>query len=561
MAFVVALGSRVPAQLRVAPVGEHPDAQALELLLRKLASTGTFMQTDAHPDDEDNGLLAMLGEGLGMRATLVTATRGDGGQNEIGPELGQALGVLRTEELLAVHRFDGAEQYFTRAVDFGYSFSVDESVQKWGEDEIVGDYVRQIRAIRPDVIVGFLCGGTSGGLHHQASAKLTLEAFRAAGDAAKYPEQLRDGLKPWQPVRIFCTDETSFGPPQPLTPDRVRLDLSAFDSLLGRTYAELGLEARSMHKCQGTSQLLLLPGVPQSRTYRFQDGRPANGSLFDGIDTSIVGLLRFAGERPEPSLRTALVALQQQVIDARAALAARGSAATVTPLAAGLRAVRALRTDLARLLGGGAAATAPAEIDFRLAQKERQFQDALIVATGTRLDALADDGVVTPGQTVNLTLAAAAATEGVELAGTSLAGFDGTPQAVCTGTLARGAAVNCKAAATVPASAHLSTPVLDAARRRLPLRLRARRALRRSVPAVAVPRLVRAAHRRRRCPRRPRRAVPLLEPRRRRKARRAECLAGVQRQGRSGYRDFPGCRRRRTRRPRRQAENPQRHRR
>ena len=190
IALVVALATPVPAQFRVDPVGERPDTQSLELLLRKLSSTGTFMQTDAHPDDEDNGLLAMLGYGQGMRVALVTATRGDGGQNEIGPEQGQALGVLRTEELLAVHRFDGAEQYFTRAIDFGYSFSVDESVQKWGEDAIVGDYVRLIRTIRPDVIVGFLCGGTSGGLHHQASAKLTLEAFRAAGDPARYPDQI-----------------------------------------------------------------------------------------------------------------------------------------------------------------------------------------------------------------------------------------------------------------------------------------------------------------------------------------------------------------------------------
>src|SRR3954471_10702240 len=316
IAFVVVLGTSIAlsAQLRVAPVGERPDAATVNLLLRKLASTGTFMQTDAHPDDEDNGLLAMLGDGQGMRATLVTATRGDGGQNEIGPELGQALGVLRTEELLAVHRFDGAEQYFTRAVDFGYSFSVDESIQKWGEDAIVGDYVRQIRTIRPDVIAGFLCGGTSGGLHHQASAKLTLEAFRAAGDVTRYPEQIKAGLRPWQPVRIFCTDETSFAPqPGPLTPDKVRPDLSGFDSILGRTYAELGLEARSMHKCQGTSQLLLLPGASQNRTYRLQDAADeptgvavrhtpssslvAGASLFDGIDTSIVGLQRFAGQR------------------------------------------------------------------------------------------------------------------------------------------------------------------------------------------------------------------------------------------------------------------------
>src|SRR6187549_126958 len=137
------------AQFRVAPAGERPDTVALELALRKLSNTGTFMQTDAHPDDEDNGLLAMLGLGQGMRATLVTLTRGDGGQNEIGPELFQSLGVLRTEELLAVHRFDGAEQFFTRAVDFGYSFSIDESFEKWGKDEIVGDYVRLIRLTRP----------------------------------------------------------------------------------------------------------------------------------------------------------------------------------------------------------------------------------------------------------------------------------------------------------------------------------------------------------------------------------------------------------------------------
>src|SRR6187549_1800683 len=256
----------VSTQLRPQPVGELPGEVSLQLMLRKLASIGTFMQTDAHPDDEDNGLLAMLGHGRGMRTVLVTATRGNGGQNEIGPELFEPLGVLRTEELLAVHRFDGAEQYFTRAIDFGFSFSIEESIQKWGHDEIVGDLVRHIRTLRPDVIAGFLCGGQAGGLHHQASAALTREAFRAAADPAKYPDQIREGLRPWQAARYFCTDENSFAPqPPPRTPDMVVVDLSGFDPLLGRTYAELGLEARSMHKCQGTSQLLLLPGTPQNR--------------------------------------------------------------------------------------------------------------------------------------------------------------------------------------------------------------------------------------------------------------------------------------------------------
>ena len=211
MPVAVAIGTAsLFAQLRVQPVGEHPGETSLRLMLRKLGSTGTFMQTTAHPDDEDNGLLAMMGHGRGMRTVLVTATRGDGGQNEIGPELFEALSVLRTEELLAAHRFDGAEQLFTRAVDFGYSFSVEESLRLWGHEEILGDFVRHIRSVRPDVIAGFLCDGDGGGQHHQASTVLTREAFRAAADPSRFPEQIKEGLRPWQAVRLFCTDRSSF---------------------------------------------------------------------------------------------------------------------------------------------------------------------------------------------------------------------------------------------------------------------------------------------------------------------------------------------------------------
>ncbi len=303
-AIAALVGVAPSAQLRVSPVGERPDVDSLELSLRRLGSTGTFMETDAHPDDEDNALLSMLRYGQGMRTVLVTATRGNGGQNEIGPELFEPLGVLRTEELLAVHRFDGAEQLFTRAIDFGFSFSIEESIEKWGHDEIVGDLVRQIRTVRPDVIAGFLCGGDGGGQHHQASAQLTVEAFRAAADPAKYPEQITEGLRPWQAARVFCTD-TSFGPQSTAkrTPDLLTTDVSAFDPLIGRTYAELGLEARSMHKCQGTSQLLLLPGQTPNRTYRLRDSildkdGVAPKSMFDGIDVSVMGLARFAGAHP-----------------------------------------------------------------------------------------------------------------------------------------------------------------------------------------------------------------------------------------------------------------------
>src|SRR5262245_56882554 len=186
-------------QMRVVPLDVEQGHVALGLALRHLGNTGIFMQATAHPDDENNALLVMLNRGQGYRTALATATRGNGGQNEIGPEIFEALGVLRTEELAAMHRFDGAEQYFTRAVDFGYSFSVDETFQKWGRDEILGDFVRLIRTIRPDVIAGLSPNGDGGGQHHEASAILAREAFKAAADPTKFPEQLKDGLRVWQP--------------------------------------------------------------------------------------------------------------------------------------------------------------------------------------------------------------------------------------------------------------------------------------------------------------------------------------------------------------------------
>src|SRR5215831_5982961 len=182
------------AQLRVVPMDDMGGHIALGLALRHLGNTGVLLHTTAHPDDENNGLLVMLNRGQGYRTALATATRGNGGQNEIGPEIFEALGVLRTEELGAIHRFDGAEQYFTRAVDFGYSFSVDETFEKWGRDEILGDYVRLIRTIRPDVITGLTPSGNNGGQHHNASAVITHDAYKLAADPAKYPDQLREGL-------------------------------------------------------------------------------------------------------------------------------------------------------------------------------------------------------------------------------------------------------------------------------------------------------------------------------------------------------------------------------
>jgi hypothetical protein len=213
-----------------------------------------------------------------------------------------------------------------------------------------------------------------------------------------------------------------------------------------------------MHKCQGTSQLLLLPGQAQNRTYKLQESTlDARGvapkNLFDGIDTSLVGLVRFTGTRP-PELVTPLQAIADEVAAARKALATGRPSNAVSPLAGGLRAVRALRANPPAVL----TPDARYELDLRLAQKERQFEDALVIASAIRLDALADDGTVVPGQQVNVTVYAAVnSTEEPRIESVTLAGFAGAP-AACSGALVPGKSLSCKAGLTIPPRTHLSTP-------------------------------------------------------------------------------------------------------
>ena len=408
LALTVAMPQAPHAQMRVTPLDAQQGHTALGLALRHLTNVGSVMEATAHPDDEDNGLLVMLNRGQGFRTTLATATRGNGGQNEIGPEIFESLGVLRTEELAALHRFDGAEQFFTRAVDFGYSFSIDETFQKWGRDEITADYVRLIRMIRPDVMFGMSPTGNNGGQHHNASAVLSHEAYKLAGDATKYPEQIKDGLRPWQPKKYYWT--AAFGPANPGSDEAAgklcRINSSVYDSLLGRTYSEIGTEARSMHKCQGMAQLLALPG-PVTRTYRLVETTIAGQmqkdekALSDGIDTSIASLAQFAGPRPPKDLVDGLALVNTNVQAAQKRFDADNDDGAVVPLVAGLHSVRVLRAQLRAMTLDEAAKF---EIEFRLRQKEREFQQAIIIANGLRIDALSDDGVVVPGQDVKLSL-------------------------------------------------------------------------------------------------------------------------------------------------------------
>src|SRR6187402_914467 len=201
LAFALTAGvALVPQTVRtqITPLAIDEGATGLGLALRQLPIEGSVLYVTAHPDDENNGVLVALGRGRGLKTALLTATRGDGGQNEIGPELFQAIGILRAEELAGVHKWDGAEQYYTRAYEFGFSFSVEETFEKWGKDEIMRDVVRVIRRVRPDVLLTLNRDSPGGGQHHMGSARLAHEAFRAAADPSKFPEQIAEGLRPWQ---------------------------------------------------------------------------------------------------------------------------------------------------------------------------------------------------------------------------------------------------------------------------------------------------------------------------------------------------------------------------
>jgi LmbE family N-acetylglucosaminyl deacetylase len=445
---------------------------ALGLALRKLNVSGTFLQTAAHPDDETNALYAMFTHGMGLRSIDVQTTRGEGGQNEIGPELFGDIGVLRTSELLAAHRLDGAEQYFTRAIDFGYSFDPKEVIEKWGRTEIVGDFVRLIRTFRPDVVLTMNMQGRGGDRAHEATTVLTQEAYKAAGDPAKYPEQIKEGLRPWRAKKLYFA--AGFGgrggpapTPAPPTVKLATVNTAMVDALLCRTYSEIGTDARSSHKCQGTNGLPPLPGIANGRGggggrgYQLVESSLAGQmgkdetSLFDGVDTSLGALAQFAGSNPPRELTNWLRAISDAATQAQKAFDSGNDAGAAGPVETGLAAVRSLRARLGSL---GLTETARYEIDFRLKIKERDFEDAVVASHGLTFDAVADDGLVIGGQAVKLSIVGVnrGASE-VSVTGVTITGFDGAG-ACKPGAVKKDAVYTCSEDARVPKNAKLTTP-------------------------------------------------------------------------------------------------------
>jgi LmbE family N-acetylglucosaminyl deacetylase len=292
-------------------------AAEIEQSLHKLNELGTILHIAAHPDDERTAVLAYFARGRHMRTAYLSLTRGEGGQNLIGSEQGVQLGIIRTQELLAARQIDGAEQFFTRAIDFGFTRTAEETLQKWGHDRILSDVVWVIRRYRPDVILlGFSGTARDGHGQHQTSAILGKEAFAAASDPKMFPEQLKY-VQVWQAKRLVqAAGFGGFGlavggagggrggrggrggaasvppgmvppgmvPPVPETETGLEADTGSFNPILGYSYEELAVLSRSMHHSQGTGAMRR-PGAGRS-TFTVTGGAPATKDLFDGIDTT-----------------------------------------------------------------------------------------------------------------------------------------------------------------------------------------------------------------------------------------------------------------------------------
>ncbi|HWX19788.1 MAG TPA: PIG-L family deacetylase [Candidatus Binatia bacterium] len=285
--FVCFLSCSVPCFPLIA--AEPPPASVILQDLRSFRQFGTVLYVAAHPDDENTQLITYFARGRSYRTAYLSITRGDGGQNVLGPEFGDELGVIRTQELLAARRLDGGRQFFTRAIDFGFSKSATETLSIWDRQQVVSDVVRIIRSFRPDVIITRFSpqpSGTHG--HHTASAALALEAFKLTGNPKAFPEQLAE-LTPWQPKRILMNGG-GFGRGGGNEPSSgvLHLDVSGNDPVTGESFADIAGRSRSMHKTQGFGNFTGGRGGGGARSEPFQllGGEAATNDVFDGIDAT-----------------------------------------------------------------------------------------------------------------------------------------------------------------------------------------------------------------------------------------------------------------------------------
>ena len=375
-------------------------AAALGELVSGLGMSARVLMIGAHPDDEDTPLIAWLARGRHADVAYLSLTRGDGGQNLIGNELGEALGVIRTEELLAARRIDGGTQYFTRAYDFGFSKNAEETLQHWDRDSILGDVVRVVRLFRPHIIVPVFSGTPRDGHgHHQVSGILGREVFDAAMDTVRFP--VRSFGDVWVPLKLYGSRR--FAPDQAT----LRINVGEYSPLLGRTYAEIAAESRSQHKSQGFGAVqrkgVVWSYVARERS-RVNEGTPAarERSIFEGIDTT---LARLKGEAPaRGAVRRASRATANRSSEVATGMAIDSMMAGIAALQRSVSLVQPTRMipALARLVywAGRAGDSLTADRRASLESLHRRAERALALASGVDAEAFVGRETLARGDTM-----------------------------------------------------------------------------------------------------------------------------------------------------------------
>jgi LmbE family N-acetylglucosaminyl deacetylase len=402
--FVLCIGI-LPWGLSVTTGAEQtatPDATSVWQALQRLRTTATALATQAHPDDEDAALLTWLARGAGVRTGLLSLTRGEGGANLVGAEQYDALGILRTEEMsLAARQYGLDAVFYTRAVDFGFSKRLDETFTHWDKDAILRDVVRQIRAYRPDIIVSRFHGAARDGHgNHQAAGLLTREAFKAAADPNVFPEQLKEGLRPWQVKKLYLSLR---GNESNETGATLKIDTNEKHPLLQQTYRELGTAGYAKHASQfsGGSPFGNRPAVATLRLV--ESTLPAvteEKTIFDQLDTTIPGLAKVAGSA---AFDSELAELNRQIEAAIIKFDAKTPSAIHRELVAAARVVRAI---IAKVPAAKLDAAKQEQFLILLNHKDREINEALNLSLGLSFDLTLDnstDGFVIPGQSYTLT--------------------------------------------------------------------------------------------------------------------------------------------------------------
>ena len=366
--------------------------EAVDRMLRRLGTHRRLLVIGAHPDDEDTELLALVAQGMGGEAAYLSLSRGEGGQNLVGPDLGVGLGLVRSQELCAARRLDGGRQFFTRAYDFGFTRSIDETLEKWPRQVLLEDAVRIVRRFRPQVVISIFSGTPRDGHgQHQAAGLTAQDAFRAAGDAAALPGLAAEGLTPWQPGALYR--ETGWFDKDSTT---IILPTGGVDPLTGRSYYQIAMASRSLHRSQDMG-MLQEPGPQDTKVGWVAGGQGKEGKdLFAGVDTRLAAM---AAEAADPGRRAEMEKHLDRVsaltAEALQRLSTPDLASTVPVLAEALGQLRAARA-LVRPGDGGVA--------MLLDEKIALAEGALAAAAGVTLDVLAEREATAPGDSVGVTV-------------------------------------------------------------------------------------------------------------------------------------------------------------